>query len=310
MFRFYVYSLGFYLIIGVLVHFGRNILLNDLKGEKLGNETRGDLFRLPAKFINTNGIQSMAAIPSGLFSMGGELEHPIHTVRVSSFFIDRCEITSSRWGIVAKWSKTNGYDLPDAGCFGGPDHPAVMVNWFDTIKWCNARSEMEQLRPCYYVDQDCLTVYRSGVIAPFVKWKHGFRLPTESEWERAAKGGYDQASFPWPTNQSISITIANYRESGLFGTVPVASYTPNPFGLFDLAGNVREWCWDIWGPYKSDFESNPHGSPLGRYRVVRGGSWLSNKDHCRVSFRYYYYSRLPLSRDYQTGFRTVVQMSE
>ncbi len=252
----------------------------------------------------------MVLVPSGNFKMGGVLEHPIRSVFVSSYLVDACEITKTEWDTVVKWALTNGYDLPVGRSFAGGDHPVTMVNWFDAIKWCNARSELCELEPAYYVDNNWMRVYKKGVLVPFVKWQSGFRLPTEAEWERASKGGDDNAIYPWKPSVDIMPELANYRLSGKGGTVSVGSYKPNGFGLFDMAGNVREWCWDIWGAYDALDNRNPHGAAIGRYRVVRGGSWLGDKERCRSSFRYYFYSRIPLARDYETGFRSVVQLLE
>lgn len=253
-------------------------------------------------------LGTMVLVPSGQFRMGGALEYPIHSVFVSSYLMDACEITKCEWDTVLKWAVTNGYDLPFGRSFAGENQPVTMVNWFDAVKWCNARSELAKLEPAYYVDDSFRFVYRSGNRVPSVKWRSGFRLPTEAEWERASKGGDDEAAYPWKTSIDISTNLANFRLSHKRGTVRVASYIPNEFGLFDMAGNVREWCWDIWGNYDVSNDKNPHGAIIGRYRVVRGGSWLGDKERCRSSFRYYFYSRIPLTRDYETGFRSVVQL--
>ena len=299
--KYYIVCLSIYIFAGnYLIALksagGGKLLTKDSQNINLGEIQRFNVFN------------QMVVVPGGEFLMGGVIEHPIRKLYIAPFLIDVCETTKSEWDSVAKWANQRGYDLPEGGCFGTSDHPVMMVNWFDVVKWCNAKSEFKGVEPSYYSDSDLRNIYTNGVKVPFVKWLAGYRLPTEAEWEKAAKGGSEQSNFPWQLGQDTSPTLANYKGSGNFGTVAVASYRPNGFGLFDMAGNVREWCWDIWGSYNGDDYQNPRGLPIGRYRVIRGGSWLSDRERCRAAYRYFYYSKIPSTRDYQTGFRVVVQI--
>jgi formylglycine-generating enzyme required for sulfatase activity len=223
----------------------------------------------------------MNLIQEGSFEMAG----PTHTVFLSEYAMDVHEITKEVWDSVRLWSLDHGYlDLPIGESFGG-EHPLHTVNWFDCIKWCNARSEMQGLKPAYYVDSAFTIVYRSGRIAPHVDWQTGYRLPTEAEWEKAARGGATGHRFPWSDSEKITPDRANYDESEKSGSVKLGSYQPNGFGLYDMAGNHFEWCWDRYGDYTAEPQADPRGASVGVYRVFRGGSWYDNAKNCEIAHR-------------------------
>jgi formylglycine-generating enzyme required for sulfatase activity len=259
----------------------------------------------------------MVLIPAGRFQMGDSFgegdsdERPVHTVTVSAFYMDVHEVTKALWDKVATWAAANGYDLKPGDGYGkAPNHPVCNVTWYEAVKWCNARSEREGLTPAYYTSSAKTTVYRTGKLdiqADWVRWDAGYRLPTEAEWERAARGGCEGRRFPWCDADTITHSRANYESSSAYSydtsptrgghptyetggypyTSPVGSFAPNGYGLYDMAGNVREWCWD-W--YSSDYYSSspgtdPRGPGSGSYRVLRGGSWYFNASYCRVADR-------------------------
>lgn len=228
---------------------------------------------------------NMALIPEGEFRMGSADWGPIHSVMVSEFAMDCYEVTKTHWDEVRAWAVTNGYVLPVGKNFGKSSHPVHSVGWYDMLKWCNARSEKEGLKPAYYTDQSFTNVYKIGSIVPYVYWSHGYRLPTESEWEKAARGGILEAIYPWDFGQGIAPSRANYAEAGLGSTSPVGSYAPNHYGIFDLAGNLEERCWDALGPYPSERQINPRGPNIGLNRAIRGGHWNSISISCRVDDR-------------------------
>ena len=269
--------------------------------------------------------QGMALIPAGTFTMGDSLDGfsdaiPVSTT-VSAFYMAETEVTLSEWQAVFFWAKDNGYsDLP-VGSGKGPNHPVHTVSWYDTVKWCNARSQQEGLAPIYYTDDAQTTVYKTGnvdVTNAQVKWTaNGYRLPTEAEWEKAARGGLSGQRFPW--GNTINQNLANYNGNtgltydlgpngynaiGSIGgtspaTSPVGSFAANGYGLHDMTGNIWEWCWDRYGsPYAG--ETDPKGAALGSDRVVRSGSWYLNATYGRVADRH---GRDPSFGVYDGGFR-------
>ena len=220
----------------------------------------------------------MAFIPAGVFQMGdafaegGGDELPVHTVYTSALYMDQTEVTGSLWQNVRNWAITNGYDLyPPIGAGNAPNQPVHTVTWYEAVAWCNARSEQAGLTPCYYTAEEA--VYREAELwaEAVCDWDaNGYRLPTEAEWERAARGGPTGRRYPW--GDTIASTNANYGGTGT--TCPVAVFGANGYGLYDVSGNVWEWCWDYYGIYLPDYD-NPYGSTSsgdGR-RVLRGGSW-------------------------------------
>ena len=230
-------------------------------------------------------------------------ELPLHRVQVSDFHLSRMEVTKAEWNEVSAWAVSRGYSDLGAGEGKGDHHPVHTVNWWDAVKYCNARSEKEGFTPVYTVHD---AVLRHGNITPTVRWTvNGYRLPTEAEWEKAARGGLNGRRFPW--GATISHDQANYNSdssylydvsptrnyhpkyaTGSFPyTSPVGSFTANGYGLHDMIGNVFEWCWDWYGAtyYRSSPETDPTGPESGVNRVIRGGIWFHQAFLCRTAAR-------------------------
>jgi len=251
--------------------------------------------------------EGMALIPAGPFQMGdarvaGAL--PVHTVMLSAFAIDKWEVSIELWESVRAWGNAHGYDLVAVGSFGAK-HPVHGVYWWEVVKWCNARSEKEGKVPAYYEDGAMTQVYRSGNKVPAgVKWNAGYRLPTEAEWEKAARGGVAGKLFPWGTD-AISPALANYSESNKGKTMPIGSYGANGYELYDMAGNVWEWTWDFLGGYEQTAQTDPRGPSSGPGRVIRGGSWRNGAGNCRVADHFNNYGGTGARSD-DYGFRSIL----
>lgn len=262
--------------------------------------------------VETPVTQDMIQVPGGTFMMGSNLvddnaASPSHSVTLGSFSIDKYEITYENWTDVRSWAMTHGYtDLPTGrnGFMGTTNHPVTMVDWYDIVKWCNARSEKDGLIPVYHTDDSLAIVYRAGKIdldTAEVKWTaNGYRLPTEAEWEYATRGGSGSKDYAY-SGSNILDSVAWYSTNSGNNTHPVAAKGANELGLYDMSGNVWEWCWDRFGRYKALAQTNPKGSSFGTSRVLRGGSFSYFGYFCRVAYRY----NFPDFPYYNLGFRCV-----
>jgi len=249
-------------------------------------------------------LANMVVIPADVSSGTDPDSGAFSITLTNNLFVGAFEVSKSQWDAVAGWADTNGYGFDNSAELSvASAHPAVAVNWFDCVKWCNARSEMEGLTPCYTVGG---AVFKTGNATP--DWHaeaDGYRLPTSSEWEFCARGRQSSARFPW--GNTVTHNQANYTSASTVGydvsatrgphplykllwpsTAPVGSFPPNDFGLFDVAGNVMEWCWD--------------SAALGTDRVLRGGSCdtVASVLRCGHSL-----AAQPINSAVDRGFRTV-----
>jgi formylglycine-generating enzyme required for sulfatase activity len=252
----------------------------------------------------------MSTVPGGT-NAGVDPDFGAYSLTTPPFYMDKYEVSKGLWDTVQSWGAANGYgDLP-AAVGKAADHPVASVDWFDCVKWCNARSEREGREPVYYTNATYTQVYRTGEVTnPYVKPNaNGRRLPTVLEWEYAARGGVANRRFPW--GDTIQNSQANCMSSDtlaydlgpvrgahpVYGvdptphTAPMGAFSGNGYGLFDLAGNVWEWCFD-WYPGKE-----------GTDRTLRGGGWQSNGAYCRVGLNTAYTNT---TNYHSVGFRTAV----
>ncbi len=229
-------------------------------------ETSGE--RPKIVFFTGSGIE-MLPVLGGTFRMGsGEgIEGPRHDVTVSTFLMDRYEVRQREFASL---------QLPDASHFKGDDQPVEMVRWSEAALACNQRSLAEGLTPCY--DEATFACDFSA---------DGYRLPTEAEWEYAARAG-DEAPHPPGSPPRELARIACFADNSGDRARPVGLGRPNAWGFHDLLGNVAEWCHDFHADdaYAHSEKVDPTGPPTGELKVLRGGSWRSTADECRVTARF------------------------
>ncbi|MDL2315594.1 formylglycine-generating enzyme family protein [Desulfovibrio sp. OttesenSCG-928-A18] len=263
-----------------------------------------------AELVRTSKTE-IVLIKGGTFTMGSpadeswrKKDETQHQVTLRDFYIGRYEVTQEQYK-----------DLmgSEPGMFKGSNLPVENVTWFEAVLYCNALSNKDGLTPAY-------TVSGSGE-AMTVAWErsaNGYRLPTEAEWEYAARAG---TTTPFNTENSISPEEANYYghypymiEGNYFSqgkldtkpgryretTVAVGSFSPNKFGLYDMHGNVGEWVWDYYGSYPTEAQTNPAGPGEGTFRVNRGGGWNDFAKHLRSAYRAAF---SPFNKAFNIGFR-------
>ena len=222
-----------------------------------------------------NGIEiNMVKVEGGTFTMGAsgadteayDNEYPAHIVTLSDFYICTTEVTQQLWRAVMG-SNPSGHT-------GNVLYPVEAVSWSDCKNFITKLNQM------------------TG---------QNFRLPTEAEWEFAARGGIKSKGYKYSGSDDVNEVAWYYTGSNDYGTKPVATKKPNELGLYDMSGNVSEWCNDYYtSTYSSENQTNPQGPTTGVYRVFRGGSYSDYAKNCRVSYRYYY---SPSTAHYDRGLR-------
>ena len=217
----------------------------------------------------TETTTKMVLLPAGTFIMGeeSEVDSPPHEVSVSSFHIDAYLVTQEEYEKLM-------HDNPSR--WKGSNNPVEQVRWSDAVRFCNARSEAEGLQPCYD-----LTTWKCDFNA------NGYRLPTEAEWEYACRAG-TKTSYFFGNDASKLKDYAWYDKNSGGKPHPVGEKNPNPWGLYDMSGNVWAWCNDF---YKVDYytespKEDPRGPETGETKIVRGGAWKFSAESCRSGYRY------------------------
>ena len=247
------------------------------------------------EYITGKDGAEMVLIPAGEFQMGSndsrDNEKPVHPVHLDTFYIDKYEVTNAKYAkFLNEYGKTT-------------DEEGLILLSVDS-EYCLIEKVGNTYRPkAGYENHPVVEVswYGAAAYAQF----YDKRLPTEAEWEKAARGGLVGMAYPW--NNEITPKNANY--GGNVGkTTPVGSYPPNDYGLYDMAGNVWEWCADWYNRdyYSRSPKQNPTGPDSGTVRVLRGGCWFANQDSLRVSLRFY----RPTLTDVHVGFRCGMSRSD
>ena len=276
------------------------------------------LVRAPSEFV---------CLPSGFYTSGSPTDEPCRQddetqceiTLISGFDMMRTEVTRQMWSDLKHLQSGFPDDPSDISISPTMDHPIQNITWKEAVLFANILSMQHRFDPCYYIDAEfwnavTLRNYTSDTI--YCNFDaNGYRLPTEAEWEYACRAGTiepfscEEANYNndncdtctsgvHPILEEHCVYCANSgRNAGVVG-----SKLPNPWGLYDMHGNVCEWCWDWYGPYTSGSVTNPTGPETGSNRVVRGGNWNSGARNCRSANRN---NDAPDGRDNQRGFRLV-----
>lgn len=255
----------------------------ELTTKAAGYKTHKESFRLKADETAVKQItlkegsdvpDNMIFVQGGAFQMGSNDgdsdEKPIHPVTVSDFYIGKYEVTQKEWKEIM--GNNPSY-------WKGDNLPVEQVSWYNAVEFCNKKSEQEGLQKCYS---------GSGANIKCDFTKNGYRLPTEAEWEYAARGGDKSRGYKYSGSNTIA-DVAWYNYNSGNKTHQVGSKQANELGIYDMSGNVMEWCWDWYNEnyYSKSPSNNPQGADSGSYRLLRGGSWLHLDSYCRAADRNY-----------------------
>jgi formylglycine-generating enzyme required for sulfatase activity len=220
--------------------------------------------------VTTKGGLEMVLIPAGDFEMGNrhgkEDETTVHRVSIAAFLLDKYEVTQAEY---------ERHELSNPSHFKGPTLPVEQVTWAQAAYYCNVRSRAEGLQACYSEETGECNFQADG-----------YRLPTEAEWEYACRAG-STTDYSFGSDDRKLGEFSWFTGNAAKRTHPVGEKKANAWGLYDMHGNVAEWCNDMYGKdfYGASPAENPRGPTSGKQYVLRGGSWKSNAEALRSSYR-------------------------
>ncbi len=243
--------------------------------------------------VESSDIPELVTIAAGTFPMG--LNEINRKITLTAFEMGVTPVTQRQYEYIIGTNPSKLF---------GPDRPVESVNWCEALIYCNFLSIKEGLTPCYSIGNatdltkiDSKSPLWKRVVCNFTA--NGYRLPTEAEWEYAARGGKNAGIEQFAGSDDIE-GVAWYGENSDVRTHDVGTKKANSLGLYDMCGNVAEWCWDYMGDLPIQALTNPHGSNIGTLHVKRGGSWLDDPQQCTV---YYRSGSGPTGKSSSLGFR-------
>ena len=302
---------------GVLCEDGDDYNLNTLRQKALQanfDHEHESIVPLTMVYVPGGSFQMGDVKNEGLDNEGLDGEKPVHTVTLTGFYIGKYQVTQAQYQAVMgnNPSYFNLRSRPTSGEVQG-NRPVEQVSWYDVIVFCNKLSIKENLSPAYrisgstnpsawgsvptYWDNPNRTTWDAVEI---VSGSTGYRLPTEAQWEYAAKGGNGSSgNYTYSGSNNVD-AVAWYSGNSNRKTHEVGNKQANGLGIYDMSGNVWEWCWDWYSDYTSGTQTNPAGPNSGSDRVLRGGNWIYSAEFVRSAYRDYI---VPIGRSSGIGFR-------
>jgi formylglycine-generating enzyme required for sulfatase activity len=238
-----------------------------------------------------NESPEMVLVQAGTFQMGntrddysegGSDEKPVHTVNLTyDYYIGKYEVTFNEYDAYCEAGEKT---KPNDFSWGHGSRPVINISWWGAIAYCNWLSEQEGFQPAY--DSIGNLLNKNGQVTKDITEVEGYRLPTEAEWEYAARGGHEVTDYQYAGSNSVD-EVSWYWDNSNNKTHEVGQKDPNELGIYDMSGNVWEWCHDRYGSYTNTKKTNPIGPDSGSIHVGRGGCWIDYDRSCRIVNRDY-----------------------